>query len=1442
MAAELKPLRKRDKLKNFFSRSLTPQPRDSSPNVTASRPSTPNASHTSNVALSPDPRDRPVKARKAFTKGQSLQKDLAILSTSYVLQEASDLKELLQLIVLIHDNDEEDKLADVLESCARFSVQLASAPEADRVETTKSILVFGGTVEKIRKAQLSGDAGALDGLSNMVGNVISTLKPSFLRVSKAIPPEGLSRALDVAIGQAVSVLSIVKEASSLIPVPWVQPAVGLVVSMLQAVSQTRTNYNDMKEIAATAGEFVISCAVVCSESINGPSSELRRALNKFTKKLETIAQECSQLSNLGVFSRYFQQAAQAGDLQAVRMRLTNAIELFQNEALINIKLDIETLKRNIDFAALNNLPSHPLYAPNEYLENSRDDVLKDVSEWITNSKESVLWIHGAAGLGKSTVAQQLIYLLQSDDRLAGGHPQTISNIADVARKLNSAHDPLSEYMVAYIIDPIRALKYPYQLVIVIDGLDEWPNRETFLAELAHISTDSPVKFILTSRFNYSIERVLDKALIRKYPLPQASQEVIEHYFHHHFDSDDIDWRGRKPDQRKISRLATLADGLLIWAATVRSLVLNNFDGRDPHEILDQIVWSEQKVAAANGRQLEDLYRSAISSLFPPDIQPSLRDFLGATLSEIISPAIQSFHSSFLEFIQSITVEPDKYSFRPVSITDANFLLGNRCLKIFFLEFLPSFPGQKCTYSDLRGITLYCLKFWPMHLSCGTERKQLPTDSILVDCVSDAALQRWSMLFLPHVSSRFRGGLDTYRKEPKAGLLHELAITIGKEDTSTLSYHISCLEVAVRLQPNDQATWVALGQGYRKRYMEEIIVWPLELRPTPHPDRSSSLNNLAIALHSRFQQQGALNDLDEAIFLHREALELRLGPHPERFSSLSNLANRGALGDLDKAISLHLEALELCPAIHPNRSASLNSLANALHTRFRQQGALSDLDKAITFNREALALHPAPHPDPQGALSDLDEAISLHREGLGLRPAPNPNRSFSLDNLANTLRALSDLDEAIFLHREALVLRPALHPSRSLSLDNLAIALQIRFQQQGALSDLSEAISLHREALELRPAPNPNRPLSLDNLATALHTRFEQQGTLSDFEEAISLHREALHLRPASDPGRWMSLRNIANTLDTRFTQQGALSDLDEATSLYRQVLEFYYQALNNLAGALCGLSYLDEAVSLFRRALEFCPAPNPDHGMALYNLAYALLFHSEQQGGVLHFWPITHPNYPAALNNLANVLWTRFKQQGAPSDLNEAISLARKALELVPLPNPAHSVVLDTLASILQTQFEQQGVLSDLDEAVALNKQALDLRPTSHPLRFESLNRLAEALQTRFERLGVLNDLDQAISLNKEAITLCRPSQLQYGDVLQVLLKGLELQFKKDHTPELIDEIVIKYRELLELPTAPKENHSWALKNFPLALRARHELKGDQRDLDEAAEIEKENK
>jgi CHAT domain-containing protein len=306
-----------------------------------------------------------------------------------------------------------------------------------------------------------------------------------------------------------------------------------------------------------------------------------------------------------------------------------------------------------------------------------------------------------------------------------------------------------------------------------------------------------------------------------------------------------------------------------------------------------------------------------------------------------------------------------------------------------------------------------------------------------------------------------------------------------------------------------------------------------LCPAGHPDRSSSLNNLANALQTRCDLSGNRADLDQAIVHHQDALALYPASHPGHFRSLNNLADAlqtrfeqsGNRADLDQAMFHHQDALALYPASHPHHSSSLNNLATALQTRFDLLGNRADLDKAIMHHQDALALRPAGHPDHSISLNNLATVFQTRFKQSGNQ---------------------ADLDQAILHHQNALALCPASHPSRSSSLNNLGSALHTRFEQSGNRADLDQAMLHHQDALALCPAGHPNHSGSLNNLAYVLQTCFEQSGNTAYLDQAILHHQNALALHPAGHPNHSMSLSNLADALQTRFKKLGNRADLDNA--------------------------------------------------------------------------------------------------------------------------------------------------------------------------------------------------------------------------------------------------------------------------------------------------------
>jgi CHAT domain-containing protein/tetratricopeptide (TPR) repeat protein len=270
---------------------------------------------------------------------------------------------------------------------------------------------------------------------------------------------------------------------------------------------------------------------------------------------------------------------------------------------------------------------------------------------------------------------------------------------------------------------------------------------------------------------------------------------------------------------------------------------------------------------------------------------------------------------------------------------------------------------------------------------------------------------------------------------------------------------------------------------------------LNLRPLGHPDHSMSLNNLAGALSTRFNQLGRMEDLEDAISSHREALTLHPPGHLYRSMSLNNLAlalsirfnQLGRMEDLEEMITSHHKALTLRPLGHPEHSTSLKNLAGALYTRFNQLGRMEDLEDAISSDREALTLRPLGHPDCFSPLNNLANCLYARFNRLG---------------------RMEDLEAAISSHRDALTLCPFGHPDRSTALNNLAHALSTRFCQSENMEDLEEAILSHREALTLCPLGHPDRSMLLNNLARALSTRFDQSNRMEDQEQSFILYEQA----------------------------------------------------------------------------------------------------------------------------------------------------------------------------------------------------------------------------------------------------------------------------------------------------------------------------------------------
>ena len=615
---------------------------------------------------------------------------------------------------------------------------------------------------------------------------------------------------------------------------------------------------------------------------------------------------------------------------------------------------------------MNALPKSLSYVGkrDEYLPGSRSDDIQVIADWLDSPDQFAFWMRGGAGLGKSTLALKIIDSLRTDDHLAtfaflprGSssdpatviqsmarelgvlRPRAIPQLATAARTRSSGQS-LHEYIESYLIKPIHSLSYPYPLVIVVDALDEWEHCEAFLKELEYIPQPSSVKILLTSRPNHSIEHSLLNVAVQKCRLPPVSQAITEAYFNHYFAK--MDWEMRKPSPIIVSNLARLADGLLIWAAMVCSFLSYEMRAGAPHELLDQILSSAKQIILQG--QLSKLYRNALTQLFQDDKERQLfkrvfgamtvlqeplplhdsARFIGMSLNQvrgvqsrltalqtrgtydeqIVPPAFERFHSSFIEF--TLNREPEGGNPLipcPIDPQMAHQSMAEGCLS-FLNDFLSSFRSRECRHSDLRGLELYAVKFWPLHTANSNDRStplHPKLDNLLLE-LPENHLRQWGSWFLaisiPTSSQNWDQVLGSIDKDGFYYLLADFLKDNVMTDTTLASSRTFCLEIAIRLQPNLLKAWEDLGDSYVTRFENTsildllnhaIIVYRHALEICPKDgSQCTCMFGLASALWYRFGRTGSMVDLNEAILMDRETLSLLPTLHPARPSSLTSL--------------------------------------------------------------------------------------------------------------------------------------------------------------------------------------------------------------------------------------------------------------------------------------------------------------------------------------------------------------------------------------------------------------------------------------------------------------------------------------------------------------------------------------------------------------------------
>jgi hypothetical protein len=450
------------------------------------------------------------------------------------------------------------------------------------------------------------------------------------------------------------------------------------------------------------------------------------------------------------------------------------------------------------------LSDHDLH--DNRFQASRDKEIKVILDWIERSDGMrFFWINGAAGVGKSTLARRLLDYIKGEGILATFAYFSLGNTIDpkdlvrgMARELSSLHpgcrpavahaitecsgehQTLNEYLTHFLVNPVDSLAYGGSLVIILDALDEWVHRVGFLKALRDLSPTLSVKFVMTSRYLEDIASIVEGAAI-PYELTPVSDPVCRKYFEERF--NDPAWNGPSPDGEKLDKLVELAGGLLIWAATVCTLVSTPHPEKSSLKILEEILSSS--LILGREERMEDLYREALERIFPAkykDLRSKLvysmvvlREDLPLTefarlvnmtpeyiqdicrclralqtrgnfYDGMVQPAVELFHASFIEHL--------------CWLNEAHGVMVDNCIHFFNQVTEPDEPGP----FPFQNAEQYIGKYWMYHLQGAPEKRSNFLN------VPSTHLRLWVGCLLSHL---FLLG-DTYGYSPGSDALKSLS--------------------------------------------------------------------------------------------------------------------------------------------------------------------------------------------------------------------------------------------------------------------------------------------------------------------------------------------------------------------------------------------------------------------------------------------------------------------------------------------------------------------------------------------------------------------------------------------------------------------------------------------------------------------------------------------
>ncbi|GAA3228322.1 CHAT domain-containing protein [Dactylosporangium siamense] len=434
---------------------------------------------------------------------------------------------------------------------------------------------------------------------------------------------------------------------------------------------------------------------------------------------------------------------------------------------------------------------------------------------------------------------------------------------------------------------------------------------------------------------------------------------------------------------------------------------------------------------------------------------------------------------------------------------------------------------------------------------------------------------------------------------------------------------------------------------------------------------------------------------------------------------------------------------------------------------------------------------------------------------GGQPEIDPDERLLREAMESLRRGLSGDDaaalaRAIELFSDIAVRLPD-HPARAGILSNLGIALQTRYERDGALSDLDAALAAVREAVDSAPVEDP---AMLSNLGNILRIRATRTHEVRDLDDAIVAGRRSVDVAPIGSEDVSKYVFNLSLTWFVRFDLTSDGDDLDTAIATGRAALAGTSVDHPRRGARLVKLQ------EMLRRRFE--------HAHQLEDLDMAAAAAEEAAGAMA----TDDPDRAMMLADLAELLRVRLTFDQADVDRDATVAAIQAAVSAAPAGRD-QGQLLSRLGDTLRARFGRTREPADLDAAVAVGRQAADAGTASGPDRARPLLTLAESLHARFRHAGDTDDLDAAVQAGRQAFDLCPPGDAMRALIVVHLAVMLEARYLVREGPADLDE-AIAAAQLAVATTAESVPRTELRFRLGVMQYQRFLLQGDPADLDAA--------